>query len=202
MSGVGTPAWVRASGLCGILVPIVAFSCIGVAIALSPWFSWLGNALSDLGAFSSPVAPIFNTGLIVAGILAIMFSFGLMRQLRASRLGLIGATFTLLTSISLALIGAFPENVRPHHFLASVAFFAFSLIMLLALGPTWLRRAGRADRVLGAFMVASAIIGALAWGLWGPLGLGPGIAIPETISAGLVSICVMAVGAEIATGRL
>ena len=180
----------------------MAFSCIGASIALSPWFSWLDNALSDLGASSSPVAPIFNLGLVASGLLAVVFSAGLMEELRGSKLGLLGASLMLLTSISLALIGVFPEDVRPHHLLASVAFFVSSLLTFLVLGPIWLRKPGKPSRVLGAFMVASAIVGGLVWGLWECLGLGQGVAIPEVTSAALASACAVAVGAQMSTGKL
>jgi len=108
----------------------------------------------------------------------------------------------LLTAISLALIGVFPEDVRPHHLLASVAFFTFSLLSFLILGPLWLRKPSRPSKALGTFMIASAVIGAAFWALWGPLGIGPGVAIPETVSAALVSVCTMAVGAQMALGKL
>ncbi|MEE9152300.1 MAG: hypothetical protein V3U20_10790, partial [Thermoplasmata archaeon] len=68
----------RTAGICGILSPLIAFTCIGLAILYSPWFSWTDNWLSDLGGFPGerPVwsahglsSILFNTGLIIAGIL-------------------------------------------------------------------------------------------------------------------------------------
>ncbi|RLI36703.1 hypothetical protein DRO60_05420, partial [Candidatus Bathyarchaeota archaeon] len=96
----------------------------------------------------------------------------------------------------------FPEDVRPHHLLASVAFFVSSLLAFLVLGPIWLRKPGKPSRVLGAFMVASAIVGGLVWGLWECLGLGQGVAIPEVTSAALASACAVTVGAQMSTGKL
>ncbi|MCK4483018.1 hypothetical protein KAU55_07295, partial [Candidatus Bathyarchaeota archaeon] len=54
--------------LFGVIGSLLAYFSIGVSIALSPWFSWETNALSDLGhAVNSGVAPIFNFGLLLSG---------------------------------------------------------------------------------------------------------------------------------------
>jgi len=42
-------AWLKISGVSGIVTPIVAFTFISLAIVYSPQFSWTENALSDLG---------------------------------------------------------------------------------------------------------------------------------------------------------
>jgi len=70
--------WLKISGACGILTPIVAFTCIFLAIASYPEFSWTGNALSDLGVQEGVTAVLFNSGLIFSGILALIFASGLL----------------------------------------------------------------------------------------------------------------------------
>jgi hypothetical protein len=68
-----------AYGLFGIISPILAFILISLAISqASSWFSWTGNALSDLGVHKES-AVLFNSGLIIGGILSIVFAFGVMR---------------------------------------------------------------------------------------------------------------------------
>ena len=69
-------AWV-----CGILASIVVLSSVLIAISRSPSFSWTANMLSDLGdsskaASGNGAASIFNSGLIVGGILMMVFAAG------------------------------------------------------------------------------------------------------------------------------
>ncbi|MGZ4924377.1 MAG: hypothetical protein ACXV5H_10575 [Halobacteriota archaeon] len=76
----------QAAGACGILAPIIALSCISLAILYSPGhFSITKNWLSDLGGMSYAQIPrpsvtspativLFQSGLVLAGILGIIFS--------------------------------------------------------------------------------------------------------------------------------
>jgi len=60
--------------LLGITGPIVSYFVIGISIIYSPWFSWQKNALSDLGhSVKSETAPIFNFGLLLTGLLIIIY---------------------------------------------------------------------------------------------------------------------------------
>lgn len=69
--------WLKISGVSGVLTPIVAFTLISLAIASYSEFSWTGNALSDLGIQEGATAILLNSGLIIAGILTIVFALGL-----------------------------------------------------------------------------------------------------------------------------
>jgi len=184
-------------GLCGILVPIVAFSCIGVAIALSPWFTWRKNALSDLGAFSSSVWPIFNTGLIVSGALAMAFSYGLFMRLE-ERLGKAGALITFLGSLSLALIGAFPEDFGFVHLAVSAGFFFLVPIGMLVIGASRLMSVGGALKTLWALLLVLSAASLATWAFWAILRPGLGISVPEAIAAALIATPVVVVGSRIA----
>lgn len=181
---------VRLMGICGVLVPIVAFSCIGISIALSPWFTWRENALSDLGALSSPVWPIFDFGLIVSGALAVAFSYGLIGRLE-ERLGKAGGVIVLLGSASLALIGVFPEDFGFVHFAVSASFFFLVPVGLLVVGISRLRRTGGALRALWAILLALSLASLATWAPWAALKPDLGIAVPETIAAVLMAVPVL-----------
>ncbi|MBS7609215.1 DUF998 domain-containing protein, partial [Candidatus Bathyarchaeota archaeon] len=116
----------------GMAAPLYTILSIMVSIAFSPWFSWTHNALSDLGV--SPVAPIFNSGLIVGGILSSLFSIALARAEGRSFLCLLGSIILFLASVSLASIGIFPESFGHLHFYVSVAFFVLLIIASIILG--------------------------------------------------------------------
>ena len=187
----------RLMGLFGVLTPIVAFSCIGVAIALSPWFTWHENALSDLGAFSSPVWPIFNIGLVVSGALAMAFSYGLMERL-PERLSKIGALITLLGSLSLALIGVFSEDFGLLHIAVSAGFFFLVPIGMLVASASRLRSVrGMLGALWGITLVLS-LASLTVWAFWAILRPELGISVPEAIAAALVATPVVVIGSRMA----
>jgi hypothetical membrane protein len=170
-----------AYGLFGIISPILTFILISLAILYAPWFSWTGNALSDLGVHDES-AVLFNSGLIVGGILNIVFAVGVMRFYRNHTVGRDGAFFLLLAGIFLASIGIFPETAPSNiHYMVSVAFFAaFPMSLLIqsaALLPT------STHRNLGAFTLVMAITAVIPWTIWMPLKPYRGVAIPELVSA-------------------
>jgi hypothetical membrane protein len=101
--------WLKISGVCGILSPIVAFTCILFAINYSPEFSWTKNALSDLGVQEGVTAPLFNYGLIISGILTLIFATWLFIFLSDKLLGRIGAFILILDAFAFTAIGIFPE---------------------------------------------------------------------------------------------
>jgi hypothetical membrane protein len=82
--------WLKISGISGIIAPLIAFTLILLAIAYSPNFSWAENALSDLGVQEGVTAVLFNNGLIITGVLGILFATGLFKFLQENLLGKIG----------------------------------------------------------------------------------------------------------------
>jgi hypothetical membrane protein len=120
-------------GLLGIIGPIIAISLILISIALSPWFSWWDNALSDLGV--SSVAILFNAGLILCGICCTIFSIGFLISTDKKKwLRRIGSVILCLATIALIGIGVFSEDFGILHFYFSVAFFVLLMTASLLLG--------------------------------------------------------------------
>jgi len=165
----------RIGGLCGVIGPIVSLSFTALAIAFSPWFNWFKNALSDLGV--GEAAFIFNSGLIVGGVLTTIFSVVLTQILRKQVLGFLG-TFTLtLSTMSLCAIGVFPESAGRIHLYVSLAFFGLLAVSLLLIGVALMRESSQ--RFLGLFSILTVVVAVVAAGLV-PHG---GAAIPEIIAA-------------------
>ena len=67
--------FLRIAGWFGIATPILSLTLVFVSVAMSPWFSWHANALSDMGVSATPNP--FNFGLIAGGLLYIVFAIGL-----------------------------------------------------------------------------------------------------------------------------
>lgn len=127
--------WFRISGACGIPTPMFAFTRVLFAVFLSPQFSWTNMALSDLVVVGGAPSVLFNTDLIISGLLTLAFGSGLSKLLQEKPPGEIGVFVFLLDALALIAIGDFPENVKPMHYYASVAFFALiPLSMLLITG--------------------------------------------------------------------
>ena len=158
----------RFSYICGFLAPIVAYVLIFAAIMSAPWFNWFHNALSDLGGWlgvESGSAPIFNSGLIISGVVL------------------------PLSGVFLFLIGVFPETAGRIHYYVSVGFFVTFPIGMLIISIFYLY--SREDLVLGIYGLVVFIASIIIWGVipWKALGA-TNVAIPEFTSSFIGSIWV------------
>lgn len=172
----------RATGPAGV---VVAFGAIAGAIVVSPWFSWTGSALSDLGDPAHASAPLFNGGLILAGLLGA--AFGARAFLAADRpVERAGVALLTAAMADLALIGAFPVT-RPLHEPVSIVFF-LGLTYGWFVHGSGLVLAGTARR--GLAVVWLGVVHATVWVGWMSLGTA-GIAIPEAVGALLLAAWVL-----------
>jgi hypothetical membrane protein len=101
--------------LVSVIIPLAS---IITAASTSGWFNILDNALSDLGhATQSKVAPLFNAGLVLGGVLAYtvaITSRDVKRRYNA---------VLLFSALMLIFIGVFNEVYGKLHFYVSVLFF-------------------------------------------------------------------------------
>ena len=177
--------WLRISGTSGILAPIVAFVLISLAIVYSPQFNWTENALSDLGVQEGITPTLFNYALVTVGIFALIFASGLLIFLEHRALGTVGAFMFILAALALTTIGVFPENMKPMHLQASVAFFVLYPLATLVIAATFLLMK---DAEMGLFTFATAAVSAVVWVVYFTAKLVPGVAVPEAISAASASV--------------
>ncbi|MEM4469327.1 MAG: DUF998 domain-containing protein [Desulfurococcaceae archaeon] len=159
-----------------LVLAIASFSVplmlIGLAAALSSWFNLYSNALSDLGhAIKSNVAPLFNTGLSLGGVLMILFAVKYVEAF--SR---VIALLVVIAGYALVLVGVFDEVYGALHFVVSVLFFVS--ILLLVLGYGLVLRDPRIV-VLASILVSLNIV---VWTLHFAIRVPRGAAIPELIS--------------------
>jgi len=160
------PMLVRIAGLCGVFAPIIAFTCIAIAIYYSTCFTWTGNWLSDLGGMAGekPIwaargiaSVIFNVGLIITGIMGVVFATAIRRtRMLNTRLGRIGTLLLVLDMSALCAVGIFPETTGNLHALVSSIFFFLVALSLLAIG-TVMRKAS--EKTLGWFVT---LLGAIS----------------------------------------
>jgi len=185
--------WLKISGIAGIVTPVVTLTFVISAIASYPQFSWVENALSDLGVKPGLTAPLFNYGLVVSGFLALVFASGLFIFFRRRILGRIGVPIFILAALAFVAIGVFPENVSPPHYYVSVAFFVFFPVSMLVLAANFFVM----DEVkMGIFTLLVAIAAIVPWVLYFSIRFVPGVAIPEAVSALSASVWAIVIGSK------
>jgi len=155
--------------LFGVVGPLVAYASIGVSIALSPWFSWERNALSDLGhAVKSEVAPVYNFGLLLTGFLLVVYAVTVLNGYAR------WTSYSLVTSaFMLQLVAAFDETYGLLHSVVSVLFF-------VSLGSTSIMYAVERKSSLAG---VAFVIGLFSWVFYWARIYSAGVAVPETISS-------------------
>lgn len=167
----------RIAGICGIAIPVVLVTSIVSAISISPWFSFTQNALSDLGVHSESDI-IFNSGLIIAGLLTAVLGVGLLGSLKGT-IGKTAALLLIVEGLSLSGIGIFPETAGRIHFYLFVVVFVLFPLSSLTMGVHFFK-IGRSKLAVAA--IAILVVTAVPWVFsW------EGVAIPESISGGTAS---------------
>lgn len=161
----------KLAGICGILFPMLIIICTCLSIYVSPWFIWTQNALSDLGV-KGISAFIFNNGLILAGIFALVFSIGIAKTLSNK----FGAYVFAISAIALIGTGLFPLNLFVLHYVSSLTFFITLILSLFIIGFTL--KNSKIEYKLGVATIFFAIIACISLIL---LKFLEGIAIPEVI---------------------
>jgi len=151
------------------MTPVVAFTIITLAILRSPWFSWTDHYLSDLG-IQATSHMLFNSGLIISGVLFTVFAFGFRGStLSGRRWGRLGALLLILDGCALSAIGIFPLrdnalHILVLHILAAAAFFALIPAALSLVGATMVNSS---EKALGWFtLVVALFTGAVIVVLW------------------------------------
>jgi hypothetical membrane protein len=132
------PRFLGAAGTLLALAGLVALAGIMTAEALYPaGYSAAKNTISDLGATApprsvihQPSATIFDTAMIVTGLLMIAGSICLARGFRRAAV----AIFTGLTGLGILGVGLFPGNYgNIHAIFALLTFFAGGLAAITSL---------------------------------------------------------------------
>lgn len=180
----------------GLLAPLVTLGAIAIATTLSPTFTWVGSALSDLGAPRAPTAWLFNGGLIVGSIIALPFGV-LVFQNAHDRIEQAGAVLFGVTAVLLAAIGVFPTGT-PQHLPAAVSFY---VLLSVSLGTYGIGNMIAGKRRLGALTVCLGFLNIATWVVWAIAfqTIIPGLALPESIGAVILGAWVLGTTIRIRT---
>lgn len=140
--------------LAGIAVPIIYFGTLILAGFFFPGYSHATQFASELGGPDAPIPQIFNTGIMILGVVGIASGFGFFYALRAltgkAGLALMTGLCVGLFGIAMIMGGVF-SMPDPRH-------GAFGLGLALHGGPLFLLLAVRTRTELRALNVYLAII--------------------------------------------
>jgi len=123
---------IRIAGISGIIASTLPLIVIFASTVLEKSFSWSKHALSDIGV--SQTAWLFNSGLIIGGLLNLLFAFGLRNYLGKKRLVKVGVSLLIVSSISLALVGVLTENCNIIHALVALGYLLLAPVGIIFIG--------------------------------------------------------------------
>jgi hypothetical membrane protein len=123
---------IRIAGISGIIASTLPLIVIFASTVLEKSFSWSKHALSDIGV--SQTAWLFNSALIIGGLLNLLFAFGLRNYLGKKRLVKVGVSLLIVSSISLALVGVFTENCNIIHALVALGYLLLAPVGIIFIG--------------------------------------------------------------------
>jgi len=123
----------RIAGVCGITSPVIGLTVILVAISNSPWFSWTEGDISILGVEGSTTM-LFNWGLILTGLLSLVFVIGLRKNFVSGRMGRLGMNGLLMGSVAISATGILPRSTDVPHDIVSMGALVCGALALLLIG--------------------------------------------------------------------
>jgi len=123
---------IRFSGISGIIGSTLPLIMILSSTVLEKSFSWNKDPLSDIGV--SQTAWLFNSALIVGGLLNLLFAIGLRNYLGKTKWLKIGVSLLVISSISLSLVGVFTENYNIIHALVALGYLLLTPLGLIFIG--------------------------------------------------------------------
>jgi hypothetical membrane protein len=154
----------KIAGVCGIASQLIALTMILVVTVNSPWFSWTEYNISVLGVEGS-MKTLFNWGLILTGLLSLIFAIGLRKNLLLSRPGQYGVISLIIGSMGVATIGIFPRSIDLPHDVASVVFFLFLILAFLLIGTASIAAFWRIPWTWNGDAIPQ-LLNCLPWSLW------------------------------------
>ncbi len=131
---------VRRFALCGMLAPIVFALALAVFSVMSPGYSNLRNAVSELGVIGAPYSLAWNVlGFFLVGALTTICAWGLRLDMRPASGSTIVPLLIAISGLGFAGLGFFPAEAgfQPslhttlHFVMVSVNFLPFILVAFI-----------------------------------------------------------------------
>jgi len=179
--------WLWLGGISGVVAPLLTLGLILYTVAISPWFNWHRDALSDLGVREH--ALLFNSALAVNGLLSILVALGVGALLGRGWLTRAGVGAMVTGALGVGLISVITQEYDTPHFLLAAAYFILTPLGYLLLAPAMFRQ-GRA--VMGTLSIAAGMAA-----MWLILLLPhQGLAVPELTASLIIGAWTFSLGVE------
>ena len=124
----------------GLTAALTAWITIYTSIYYNPWFNLFKHALSDLGTSDAFSPWIYNYGLILTGLILMLYSPYLV-YISRNKIEAVGGGYVLIGGLFLILIGIFPGGTRPHVFVSTYFFIQMGIaILTMGIGSVLDRR--------------------------------------------------------------
>ena len=163
----------RAAGVLLFAGAVLFLTGMHIAEYLYPGYSVSGNYISDLGATCratcivyQPSAFIFNSSVIIFGLLIVISAYLIWREFNSS----IIATLFCLSGLGAVGVGLFPETAGFLHVIVSFITFFFGALAAIAAS----RLVKEPFSYFSVLMGSASIFALVLYGLNIYLGLGPG----------------------------
>lgn len=180
-------------GLCGVIGSVLTLVMVIASTVISPWFRWDTNALSELGV--GEVSYLFNSAVIIGGILHFIFALGIREYLSRGRFVKTGVTLIMLGSVSLALVGIFTIFYPILHGIVALGEFILAPIGIILIGFSVKNNTMKKISItagiaaLAVILILPVILLALPFKV--------GFAIPEMIEGLIVATWIIFIGTKL-----
>lgn len=167
----------------GVIGPLATILLTILDTFISPWFTWTGNALSDLGVH--PYSYLFNYSLIFEAIMNCLFVLGLKPYFNL-RNGT--AAGLIISGISLGFVGIFVETYHLYHLTFALIYFILFPVSIILFSREVRRKHPVQSRIGYAVSIISLvdIVMGILLGFNAFKGISLGLAIPEMVEATLL----------------
>ncbi|NJE05442.1 DUF998 domain-containing protein [Thermococcus sp. M36] len=163
----------KLSARLSLALPLIFVMGLLLVMSRNPWFSFTGNALSDMGSIRNPVNYYFNGFLMAFAAVGFIAAAGAFRN---------GLSYLMpLAMVFLFLVGVFPEEYAPHA-PSAVLFYVLALADIAIIGI----KLGRSGASVGYIW---SILAVFTFGLMLYLvkaRVFKGLAIPELVGASTI----------------
>ncbi len=170
----------------GTFSSILGAFMIGVTIIMTENWSFSQNTFSELGVMGAGAAVLYNSGLLMAGALAMILAAAFFEFTKGDIIGQAGSAVFLVFSLSVCLLGVsildlgdWVKNVSP-------AIYVMIPLSAALLGYSLYKKGLKLHAGIG---IAAAVIGAAIWVMGGPVN-----ALNQTIALAPFSVWQIYVG--------
>ncbi|MBT3285173.1 DUF998 domain-containing protein [Candidatus Bathyarchaeota archaeon] len=150
----------------GVYSSVLGAFMIGVTISLTENWSFSHNTFSELGVMGAGASILYNSGLLMAGALAMVLAAAFFEYTKGDKIGQAGSTVFLVFSLSVCVLGISILDLGDWVRYVSPAIYVMIPLSTTLLGYYLFKKGLKLHAGVG---LAAAVIGATIWVMGGPV---------------------------------